>query len=160
MKIELDKDLIKALLVQEYFYNIVYEYFFLKEAGAKIAEALSSPGGCSSCTERNIIDPSISAFMSHTVNMYLDCGPDALIRFKQYVRENKLADYITANDGGDYGVREACELLMGIRGNFNECIKMRTDYTETYKTYLSLRNKPETNYYTSIDGKITVSKGE
>lgn len=89
MKIELDKDLIKALLVQEYFYNIVYEYFFLKEAGAKIAEALSSPGGCSACTERNIIDPSISAFMSHTVNMYLDCGPEALIRFKEYVRNFK-----------------------------------------------------------------------
>lgn len=89
MKIELDKDLIKALLVQEYFYNVVYEYFFLKEAGSKIAEALGSPGGCSACTERNIIDPSISAFMSHTVNMYLDCGPESLIRFKQYIREFK-----------------------------------------------------------------------
>ena len=89
MKIELDKNFIKELLVQESFYNIVYEYFFLKEAGAKIAEALSSPGGCSACTERNIIDPSISAFMSHTVNMYLDCGPEALIRFKEYVRNFK-----------------------------------------------------------------------
>jgi hypothetical protein len=89
MKIELHKDLIKELLVQEYFYNIVYEYFFLKEAGSKIADALSSPGGCSACTEKNLIDPSISAFMSHTVNMYLDCGPEALVRFKNYIREYK-----------------------------------------------------------------------
>jgi hypothetical protein len=86
MKIELDKNFIKELLVQESFYNIVYEYFFLKEAGAKIADALGSPGGCSACTEKNLIDPSVSAFMSHTVNMYLDCGPEALIRFKIYVR--------------------------------------------------------------------------
>jgi 3-deoxy-D-manno-octulosonate 8-phosphate phosphatase (KDO 8-P phosphatase) len=80
------------------------------------------------------------------------------VLFKQYVRENKLADYITANDGGHYGVREACELLMGIRGNFDECIKMRTDYTDSYKKYLAKRNEPDTKYYTSLENKITLIK--
>lgn len=120
------------------------------------------------CADQNIKPEEVCYFFDDVLDLSIAqvCGlrmmmnRSAGVLFKQYVRENKLADYITANDGGHYGVREACELLMGIRGNFNECIKMRTDYTENYKTYLSLRNKPETNYYTSIDGKIKVSKGE
>ena len=120
------------------------------------------------CADQNIKPEEVCYFFDDVLDLSIAqvCGlrmmmnRSAGVLFKQYVRKNKLADYITANDGGHYGVREACELLMGIRGNFNECINMRTDYTETYKTYLSLRNKPETNYYTSIDGKITVSKVE
>jgi len=120
------------------------------------------------CAEHNIKPEEVCYFFDDVLDLSIAqvCGlrmmmnRDAGVLFKQFVKENKLADYITANDGGHYGVREACELLMGIRGNFDECIKMRTDYTETYKTYLAKRNEPETNYYTSIDGQITVSNGE
>lgn len=120
------------------------------------------------CTEHNIKPEEVCYFFDDVLDLSIAqvCGArmmmnrNAGVLFKQYVKENKLADYITANDGGHYGVREACELLMGISGNFNDSIKMRTDYNETYKTYLSLRNKPDTYYYTSVDGKITTSNTE
>ena len=54
MKISIDKNLVKELLVMEDFFNKVPEYFYLKEAGSKINEALGQQGGCSACTENNL----------------------------------------------------------------------------------------------------------
>ena len=87
MKVGLDRNLVKDILIQETFYNQVPEYYYLKEAGYKIVQEMSKEGGCSSCAERNIIEPTIAAFVSHTVNLYLDCGPQALEKFKKYLRE-------------------------------------------------------------------------
>lgn len=87
MKIELDKDLIKAILSQEDFYNSVPEFFFMKETGSKIAEALAVPGGCSSCTENNLIMPAVMTFISHAVNMYLDCGPESCYKLKAFIEK-------------------------------------------------------------------------
>jgi hypothetical protein len=89
MKISVDMELVKQILVVEDFYNKVPEYFFLKEAGSKIAEAMSRDGGCTSCTENNLINPTVAAFMSHTVNMYLDCGKEALDKFKAFIKSFK-----------------------------------------------------------------------
>lgn len=89
MKINLDKELVKEILIQELFYNKVPEYYYLKEAGYKIVQELSREGGCTSCAERNVIDPTIMAFISHTVNMLLDCGPSALVNFKNFVKDLK-----------------------------------------------------------------------
>ena len=92
MKIMLDANIIKQLLVTEEFFNKVPEYFYLKEAGSRINQALSQEGGCSACTENNLINPTVMNFMSHTVNMYLDCGVDSLAKFKEYVRSTKGED--------------------------------------------------------------------
>jgi len=89
MRLNLSEELVRELIIQEAFYNSTPEFFFLKEAGANIAEAVSRPGGCTSCTEKNLIEPTILAFISHTVNMYLDCGKDSLFKFKQYVKQFK-----------------------------------------------------------------------
>lgn len=86
MKIELDKDLVKNILAQEEFYNSVPEFFFMKEVGSKIAEALATPGGCSSCTENNLIMPAVMNFISHAVNMYLDCGPSSCDKLKVFIK--------------------------------------------------------------------------
>ena len=83
----LEAGLIKQLLVTEDFFNKVPEYFYLKEAGSRINQALNQEGGCSACTENNLINPTVMNFMSHAVNMYLDCGIDSLTKFKNYVKE-------------------------------------------------------------------------
>ena len=49
MKVNLDKDFVKEILIQETFYNQVPEYYYLKEAGYKIFQEMSKEGGCSSC---------------------------------------------------------------------------------------------------------------
>ena len=86
-KLAITQQVVRDLLTRENFYNEVPEYFFLKEAGAKIVAAMDDEGGCSSCIENNLIQPTISAFISHTVNMRLDCGEGAMLNFKKFIRE-------------------------------------------------------------------------
>jgi 3-deoxy-D-manno-octulosonate 8-phosphate phosphatase (KDO 8-P phosphatase) len=72
-----------------------------------------------------------------------------------YVAENKLADYITANDGGRHGVREAIELLIGLTGLYNETLDHRIQYDEVYRSYIALRDKPSPGFFTAdLSGKI------
>lgn len=89
MKINMDQQLIKELLMQEEFFNNVPEYFYLKETGSKVFQALSAQGGCPACVENNLINPSIAEFMSHTINMHLDCGKDATVKLKNFIKESK-----------------------------------------------------------------------
>lgn len=86
MNITLNKDIIKEIIVIEEFFNQVPEYFFLKEAGAKISAALDDKGGCAPCTESGLVNPTIAAFISHTVNMRMDCGPESVEKFKQFLK--------------------------------------------------------------------------
>jgi 3-deoxy-D-manno-octulosonate 8-phosphate phosphatase (KDO 8-P phosphatase) len=88
------------------------------------------------------------------------CGIRVLVRhtsnvlFEAYCRENNLADYITASDGSHYAVRETCELLIGLNGNFDETILNRSDYSKSYNAYLQLRRAVKTELYSVKDGTI------
>ena len=97
MKVSLDQDLVKAILPREDFYNEVPEFFFLKEAGSQIAEALSRDGGCTSCTENNLINPTMMAFIAHTVNMYMDCGARSCENLKAYIKKMANDNDITVS---------------------------------------------------------------
>lgn len=85
MDLILAKDIVKNLLIREDFYHEVPEFYYLKEAGAKIVSALDDKGGCSSCTDKNLVQPTIQAFISNAVNMRIDCGPNSTIALKKYV---------------------------------------------------------------------------
>ncbi len=74
--------------------------------------------------------------------------------FNDYVIKHKLADYITASGCGDYAVREACELLIGLNGNFEKVISERVSFSEDYSAYLSLKKQIEPKYYTTKEGEI------
>src|SRR6202012_2594791 len=52
----------------------------------------------------------------------------ASVLFTHYIKKNVLADYITASESGNFAVREACEMLMGVSGTFDEALGRRTDY--------------------------------
>lgn len=56
--------------------------------------------------------------------------------FEDYVRRNKLADYITYSPGGKSAVREACELMLGLMGIYEEVIHHRTSFSTEYQAYL------------------------
>ena len=70
------------------------------------------------------------------------------------VKENNLADYITACGGSNHAIRESSELLTGLSGKYEETILQRMNYTKKYQDYLKIRNKPVTAYYTSAGTKI------
>jgi len=74
--------------------------------------------------------------------------------FKNYVIKNNLADYITANGGATHGVREACELIIGISGDYNSTIQHRINFSDLYQQYLSERLQSELLYFTNKDGII------
>ena len=78
----------------------------------------------------------------------------ASILFTNYVKENNLTDYMTANQSGNFAIREACEMLMGINGTFNEAITRRMNYDEVYQQYLMERNLPSTHFYTYNNRQI------
>jgi 3-deoxy-D-manno-octulosonate 8-phosphate phosphatase (KDO 8-P phosphatase) len=73
---------------------------------------------------------------------------------KNYVLNHALADYITAHESGDFAIREACEMLMGLNGNYNNCLDERKDFSEIYKNYLHQRQSVQTEYFTLQDSKI------
>ncbi len=74
--------------------------------------------------------------------------------FRQYVVKSGLADYITASESGNFAIREACEMLMGLLGNYDACIDERKEFSEKYKTYLNQRQSVQTEFYTVQNDQI------
>lgn len=72
----------------------------------------------------------------------------------QYVIKHKLADYITGSQCGNFAVREACELLIGLNGNYDEVITQRKQFSESYTHYLSLRKAITPNYFMLNNGEV------
>lgn len=88
------------------------------------------------------------------------CGIRILINrkanplFKNYVINNKLADYITAHESGNFAVREACEMLIGLSETYNEVIEHRTVYSPIYKDYITQRQVAPTTFFTVENNEI------
>lgn len=66
--------------------------------------------------------------------------------FKKYVLNRGLADYTTSLS--PYAIREACELMIGTTGNYDQVVRYRSEFTEQYRAYLAQRQAVETGYYT------------
>lgn len=77
--------------------------------------------------------------------------------FKNYIIKNNLTDYITAHQSGQFAVREACEMLMGLHGTYDEILKQRTEYSDLYATYITKRQSSITDFFTLVDGNIKSS---
>jgi 3-deoxy-D-manno-octulosonate 8-phosphate phosphatase (KDO 8-P phosphatase) len=90
-----------------------------------------------------------------------ECGLRILINrksnplFKNYVIKNHLCDYVTGSESGNFAVREASELIMGLLETFDTVIDHRTEYSNEYKNYLEKRQAAETNYFT-IEGNAVI----
>ena len=61
-----------------------------------------------------------------------------------YVISNGICDYVTGNPGGEFAVREACELLIGMNGDMNKTIDTRIRFKGDYEKYLAERGLIET----------------
>lgn len=72
----------------------------------------------------------------------------------EFAAENRLVDYITQHNGNDNGVREVSEIIMSMANNFDVAIEIRMKYAEAYKDYIALRNKTETQFFTTQDSGI------
>lgn len=88
------------------------------------------------------------------------CGIRIMVNHKvnplliNYFKKHKLVDYLTSGTGSQYAVREACELLMGLSGNFDDVITGRKNNTKQYQDYIEIRRKTITEFFTMDNGKI------
>lgn len=92
----------------------------------------------------DVLDLSIAAVCGIRIMMGRKSNP----LFTDYCVKNNLVDYITASEGGNYAVREATELLIGLSGNYNRVITDRTHYAEDYKKYITNRRLIKTQFFT------------
>jgi len=94
------------------------------------------------------------------LSMAKACGIRYLINrnssalLQQFCIENKLCDYISANDGGNHAVREISELTIGILGNWNTVLNERIKFNDAYKPYITQRQTIETKFYTIENGVV------
>lgn len=76
----------------------------------------------------------------------------------EYVIKHYLADYVTGASSGESAVREACELLIGLNGNYNDVVTERKNFSEAYSSYLALRKATIPVYYTNDNGTVVEVK--
>lgn len=86
------------------------------------------------------------------------CGLRLMIRrtasplFQQYVTDRQLADYISGSEA--HCVREMCELMIGLQGNYTEVVDKRSQFTDEYARYFDARNQRPTAFYTKEGNQI------
>jgi len=74
--------------------------------------------------------------------------------FTKYVIDSDLADYITGNTAENNAIREICELLMGLKGSYNDVLDKRISFSEEYREYLQQRSQISGTFYHRSDKKI------
>jgi 3-deoxy-D-manno-octulosonate 8-phosphate phosphatase (KDO 8-P phosphatase) len=74
--------------------------------------------------------------------------------FTSYCKKNNLVDYLTASPGGQFAVREATELLIGLTGNYDEVMVQRKNNSEAYQQYIQQRRITTTEFFTLQENSI------
>ncbi len=72
--------------------------------------------------------------------------------FVEYCRDKEYYDFVTHCDGGNHGVREACELTLDAMGKFVETIEKRVAFSGEYSTYNAERLAIEVKHFVAKDG--------
>ena len=99
-------------------------------------------------------DDVLDLSVAQQVGLRILISRKATTLFTNYAKDHNLVDYITANPSGNFAVREACEMLMGVDNSFNEVITRRMHYDEVYQQYILSRNLPITHFYTYNNRQI------
>jgi 3-deoxy-D-manno-octulosonate 8-phosphate phosphatase (KDO 8-P phosphatase) len=76
--------------------------------------------------------------------------------FIEYCRDKEYYEFVTHCDGGNHGVREACELTLDAMGKFEETIEKRMEFTGPYSQYNEERLNINIKYFKSQDGGFVI----
>jgi 3-deoxy-D-manno-octulosonate 8-phosphate phosphatase (KDO 8-P phosphatase) len=96
-----------------------------------------------------VMDDILDLSASSQCNLSFCIRRNASPLFQEFVSTVMPCDYITANEGGKHAIRELCEMLIGIGGQYKETIQSRIFYDEAYKQYITERNLINTEIETS-----------
>ncbi len=64
-----------------------------------------------------------------------------------YIWKKQCCEYMSGHDGGNDGLRECCELIIGLNGNFDATLDNRVKYSSKYVDYLERRNSVQPCFY-------------
>jgi 3-deoxy-D-manno-octulosonate 8-phosphate phosphatase (KDO 8-P phosphatase) len=71
---------------------------------------------------------------------------------KNYFREAKLCDYITANEQPQNPIREICELIIGFQGRYDDTLLTRFTEKEQYLEFWNTRQAVKTKFHKNEKG--------
>jgi 3-deoxy-D-manno-octulosonate 8-phosphate phosphatase (KDO 8-P phosphatase) len=66
-----------------------------------------------------------------------------------YIIQNKFCNYISSFSGKDHAIREICELIIGLSGNYNNAVDLRIQFKGEYEDYLNKRKSIKTKLLSS-----------
>lgn len=130
-----------VLLARRESFHFVYSR--VKNKGEAFA-AFCSSGGCNPDEVAFFFDDVLDLDVARQCGIRIMMGRSSNPMLTNFAKENNLADYITAHDGGHHGLREGTELLMGLMESFDDVVKNRMTYSVEYQEYLFARRKIET----------------
>lgn len=96
--------------------------------------------------------------LASKVNLRILLGRHSNPAFNTFIKDNQLADYQTANKGGFEGIRESAELIMESIGKFDEAMKGRINFNETYTQYWQFRQSEKTLLFEIKDEEVLAFK--
>ena len=132
-----------------------FQYSFYKVAHK--AQALATL-----CERAGISPAEVAYFFDDVLDLPIaeQCGLRILVNqkinplFQQYCIQHHLADYICAASGGQFAVREATELLIGLNENYDQVISERTNNSSNYQNYITERRTLKTTFFTLTESGI------
>jgi 3-deoxy-D-manno-octulosonate 8-phosphate phosphatase (KDO 8-P phosphatase) len=74
---------------------------------------------------------------------------------QRFVAQHGLADYMSGNTGGNHAVREICELILGLQGQYDKVLAARMAFQGDFATYMAERNEVVTQFFTPAEGRVT-----
>ncbi len=118
-----------------------FDHIFLKSKNKiEVLEWLTQYKGFTSKEVLFVFDDILDLSMAKACGLRFMVNRDASFMLKNYCRENKLCDYISKNDGGNHAIREICELIIALAGDYSEVIEKRIAFTGAYSEYIQIRN--------------------
>ncbi len=136
----LNNEMAVTFAEREHFNGIYLNYKFKEEAFDRICNQT----GCQLSEIAYVFDDVLDFGMAGSCGLSFFVRRIASPLTYKYVVENQICDYITGMEGGKHAVREICELLIGLNGNFDETVEKRIAFKGLYEKYYTLRNQIKT----------------
>ena len=114
------------------------------------------------CEKENIKPNEVAYFFDDVLDLSIAevCGLRIMVNqkanplFSNYCVKNNLVDYLSANAGGSFAVREATELLIGLNNNYDAVVTERKNYSPAYAKYIEEKRKIKTQYFSLEDKTV------
>ena len=107
------------------------------------------------CKIMNLHPSEVACFFddANDLSMAKACGLRFLFRrnasplFHRFVKEQQICDYVTANEGKNYAIREVSEVMMLLNNNYEQVLQSRADFDEKYQQYYQLRQSLSASFF-------------